>query len=51
MILYLGPGLAGGVIAAIISTILALIILIISIFWYPLKRVYLLLKNLFSKKK
>ncbi len=42
---YIGPGMAGGVIAATIGIILAIFSLIFGILWFPIKR------YLNSKKK
>ena len=41
---YIGPGMAGGLIAAIFGIILAIIIAFIGILYYPIKR-------FFKKKK
>ena len=45
---YLGPGMAGGVIAAIFGLIIAFFIGLFGIIYYPIKRA---LKNKKSKKK
>jgi hypothetical protein len=37
-ILYIGPGLGAGTIAAIIGVLTSLVLSIIAIFWYPIKR-------------
>lgn len=36
---YVGPGLGLGVIGAIISGILAVLLAIVGVIWYPLKRI------------
>ena len=41
---YIGPGMGGGLIAAFIGIIVAIITLIFGIIWFPLKR-------FFNKKK
>jgi hypothetical protein len=37
---YVGPGLGLGVIGAIFSIIATVILAVIGLFWYPLKRLY-----------
>ena len=44
---YLGPGVGGGVIAAIIGVIVAFFAALFGLIWFPLKR---LLKNRKNKK-
>jgi len=40
MILYIGPGLGGGVIAVIVGIIIAFFSFILAIFWIPLKKLF-----------
>lgn len=47
IILYLGPGMGGGVIAVIIAFLVSLLTFIVAIFWYPIKK----LLNIFKSKK
>ena len=42
---YIGPGMAGGIIAAIFGIILAIIIGFIGILYYPIKRFLKKIKN------
>jgi hypothetical protein len=49
MYIYIGPGLGGGMIAAIIGLILSFLLAIVSLFWLPIKKVFRLFKN--KKKK
>ncbi len=46
-ILYIGPGMGVGTIAAIIGIFSSIFLSIIAIFWYPLKRFIRFLKNKF----
>lgn len=36
---YIGPGLAGGAISAILGVLGAILMLLVGVIWYPLKRV------------
>jgi O-antigen/teichoic acid export membrane protein len=47
IILYLGPGIGGGVLALIIGFLVSLLTFIVAIFWYPIKK----LLNFFKTKK
>ncbi len=47
IILYLGPGIGGGVLALIIGFLVSLLTFLIAIFWYPIKK----LLNFFKTKK
>jgi hypothetical protein len=42
---YVGPGLDGGVVAAVLGILASFFLALFAIIWYPLKRVYLRLKN------
>lgn len=35
---YLGPGLGGGAIAAVLGVILSILLAVFAIVWYPIKR-------------
>jgi uncharacterized membrane protein len=48
MILYLGPGLGGGIIAVISGIFLTLFGFLVAIFWLPLKRFFSFLKSKFK---
>ena len=37
---YVGPGLGVGVIGAIVGVLLTIIMAIVGIFWYPIKRMF-----------
>jgi uncharacterized membrane protein len=47
---YIGPGLGGGAIAAILGVFLSIIMLIIGVVWYPLKRLVRRIKNVKQKE-
>lgn len=36
---YIGPGLGTGVIASVLGTLFGLIMLIVGVVWYPIKRI------------
>ena len=42
---YVGPGLDGGVVAAVLGILASFFLALFAIIWYPLKRVYLRLKR------
>ena len=44
---YIGPGLGSGAVAAVLGTVAGLLMLIVGVVWYPLKR---LISYLRSKK-
>lgn len=44
-LLYLGPGLGGGIIALIIAFLISIIMFLAAIIWYPVKKVTKLLKR------
>lgn len=44
---YIGPGLGSGAIVAVLGTVLGLLMLVIGVVWYPVKR---LIRRLRSKK-
>ena len=44
---YIGPGLGGGIIAVVLGLLLSILLAIVAVFWYPIKRVL----GLGSKKK
>jgi hypothetical protein len=48
MFIYIGPGLGGGMIAAILGLVLSFLLAIVSIFWLHIKKVIRFFKN---KKK
>lgn len=50
MLLYLGPGLGGGIIAIISGIFLTLFGFIIAIFWLPIKRFFNYLKTKVNKR-
>ena len=47
-LLYIGPGISGGVFVAIIGIISALAISLFAICWYPLKKIMLTIINFFK---
>ena len=44
---YIGPGLGTGAIAAVLGTFLGLLMLVVGVVWYPIKR---LIKHLWPKR-
>jgi hypothetical protein len=44
-LIYIGPGLGGGMIAAIFGVLLSFILGIIALFWIPIKKLFRLLKR------
>jgi hypothetical protein len=50
-LLYVGPGMSGGIIGAIWGILSAFFISIIVIFWYPLKKFYLFIRSFLKKPK
>jgi len=47
-ILYIGPGMSGGVFAAIIGIITAFVLSLFAIIWYPLKKLIRFIKSIFE---
>ncbi len=47
--IYIGPGLGGGTILAILGILTSFFLSLIAIFWYPLKRLFRFLKSKFKK--
>ena len=50
-ILYIGPGMGGGIFAAIIGILLAFLISAFAIIWYPFKRLYMLIRSKLGNRK
>ena len=48
MILYIGPGMSGGVIALIVALILSFFTFLFAVLYYPVKKVLHLLKKIFK---
>jgi hypothetical protein len=48
MFIYIGPGMGGGIITAILGLILSFLLAILALFWIPIKRLIRFIKN---KKK
>lgn len=42
---YIGPGLDGGVVAAVLGILASFFLVLFAIIWYPLKRVYQKIKK------
>jgi hypothetical protein len=49
MILYVGPGMSGGVIALIIALILSFFTFLFAVFFYPIKKAIKFIKKLFKR--
>lgn len=48
MILYIGPGIGGGFLSAIIGLLISFLIAILALFWVPLKKLVRYLKEKFK---
>lgn len=51
ILLYLGPGLFGGVVAATIGIVVSLFVTLIAIIWYPFKKLIRFLKAKLRKDR
>lgn len=49
-ILYIGPGLGAGTVAAIIGILTSFFLSLVAVFWYPLKRLIRFIVTKFNKK-
>ncbi len=49
IITYIGPGMGGGIIAAILGILTAFVLSLIAIFWYPIKKIIRFLKSKLGK--
>jgi len=49
MLLYLGPGLGGGILAVISGIFLTIFGFLVAVFWLPLKRLIGYIKSKFNK--
>ena len=49
-ILYIGPGMSGGVFAAIIGILASFFFSLIAIFWYPFKKLIRFIKSKLNKQ-
>jgi len=50
ILLYLGPGLGGGIIAILVGVLLTFFSFIVAVFWIPLKRAFRFLKHMIQKQ-
>jgi uncharacterized membrane protein len=50
-LLYVGPGMSGGVVAVLIGILSAFVLSVIAIVWYPIKKTILFFKSLFKKSE
>lgn len=44
-VLYIGPGMSGGVFAVLIGILTSFFLSLIAIFWYPFKRLFRRIKS------
>lgn len=44
-LLYIGPGMSGGVFAVLIGILTSFLLSLIAIFWYPFKRLFRRIKT------
>lgn len=49
-LLYIGPGLGGGVVAAILGILTAFGLTLFAVLWYPLKKMVKLIHDKYIKK-
>ena len=42
---YIGPGLGGGALASVLGILAGLLLLVVGVVWYPLKRLYRYFKS------
>lgn len=49
MYLYLGPGMDGGAISMIIAFLVSSVTFLVSLIWYPVKKIKSFFKNIFNK--
>jgi uncharacterized membrane protein len=50
-LLYVGPGMSGGVIAVLLGLLSAFVLSVIAILWYPIKKAILFVKSIFKKSE
>jgi hypothetical protein len=50
IVLYAGPGMAGGVIAVLFGVLFAFFLSLIAIFWYPTKKMIHFIKSITRNK-
>lgn len=50
MILYIGPGLGGGILAVILGFFLTILSFFVAVFWLPIKRFYNFIKAKLKKE-
>jgi hypothetical protein len=50
MLLYAGPGLDGGVIAAVLGILVSFVLAVFAIIWFPLKKGFRKIKSMFKKQ-
>ena len=48
---YLGPGIAGGILAATLGIVIAILASIFAVIWFPLKRLFRRIKEKKIKKQ
>jgi hypothetical protein len=50
IIIYIGPGMSGGVLAAIIGILSAFFFSLVAILWYPLKKLVRYIRTKFKRQ-
>ena len=50
IMLYIGPGMSGGVLTAIIGILASFFFSMIAILWYPLKKLFHLIKTKLNRQ-
>ena len=50
-LLYIGPGMGGGLFAAILGILVSLVMSLFAILWYPIKKLYRKIRSLKESTK
>jgi hypothetical protein len=50
ILLYIGPGMSGGVLTAIIGILASFVFSMIAILWYPLKKLFHFIRAKFDRQ-
>jgi hypothetical protein len=51
ILLYIGPGMGGGLFAAIFGILISLVMSLFAILWYPIKKIYRKLRGINEPSK
>jgi uncharacterized membrane protein len=50
-LLYVGPGMSGGVVAVLVGILSAFVLSVIAIIWYPIKKALRFIRSIFKKSE